>query len=190
QAHQANGVRDPRGLVLVDRIRSRRHHVAEAAAPGALRSQEQERGLAFLPALADVGAPRLLAPGGERVATHQLLELRVVGSAGETNLQPRRLACARGVHPRPVRHADDREGEAAAGGVVVAFAHLSRVYARPMASTARIAAFAAILAVAATSCRTSPSSQAASICSDLLNLRATVAFLQSPPATATVRAAR
>jgi hypothetical protein len=55
-----------------------------------------------------------------------------------------------------------------------------------MASTARIAAFAAILAVAATSCRTSPSSQAASICSDLLNLRATVAFLQSPPATATV----
>ena len=55
-----------------------------------------------------------------------------------------------------------------------------------MASTARIAAFAAILAVAATSCRTSPSDQAASICSDLVNLRATVAFLESPPATATV----
>jgi hypothetical protein len=55
-----------------------------------------------------------------------------------------------------------------------------------MASTARIAAFAAILAVGATSCRTSPSDRAASICSDLLNLRATVAFLESPPATATV----
>jgi hypothetical protein len=55
-----------------------------------------------------------------------------------------------------------------------------------MAATARIAAFAAILAVAATACRTSSSSQAASICSDLLNLRATVAFLESPPSTATV----
>ena len=54
-----------------------------------------------------------------------------------------------------------------------------------MASTARIAAFAAILAVA-TSCRTSPSNQTAWICSDLMNLRATVAFLESPPATATV----
>jgi hypothetical protein len=55
-----------------------------------------------------------------------------------------------------------------------------------MAATARIAAFAAILAVAATACRTSPSSQLASICSDLLNLRATAAFLESPPAAATV----
>jgi len=55
-----------------------------------------------------------------------------------------------------------------------------------MASTARIAAFAAILAVAATSCRTSASDRVASICSDLLNLRSTIAFLESPPATATV----
>lgn len=55
-----------------------------------------------------------------------------------------------------------------------------------MASTARIAAFAAVLAVTATSCRASPSDDAASICSDLLNLRATVAFLESPPATSTV----
>jgi hypothetical protein len=55
-----------------------------------------------------------------------------------------------------------------------------------MASTARIAACAAILAVAAAACRHASTSDASSICGDLLNLRATVAFLGSPSATATV----
>jgi hypothetical protein len=55
-----------------------------------------------------------------------------------------------------------------------------------MAATARIAAFAAILAVAAPACGTSSASEAASICSDLMNLRATVAVLESPPPNATV----
>jgi hypothetical protein len=55
-----------------------------------------------------------------------------------------------------------------------------------MASTARIAAFAAILAVASAGCQRSDAADATSICGDLLNLRATVAFLESPGATATV----
>jgi hypothetical protein len=55
-----------------------------------------------------------------------------------------------------------------------------------MAATARIAALAAILAVAASACQRSEASEAGSICGDLMNLRATVAILESPPATATV----
>ena len=55
-----------------------------------------------------------------------------------------------------------------------------------MASTARTAALAAVLAVVSTACRTSPASQTASICSDLMHLRATVSFLEAPPATASV----
>jgi hypothetical protein len=54
-----------------------------------------------------------------------------------------------------------------------------------MASTARIAAFAAILAVASAGCQRTDA-DATSICGDLVNLRATVAFLESPSATATV----
>jgi len=55
-----------------------------------------------------------------------------------------------------------------------------------MASTARIAALAAILAVAAAGCQRSGAADATSLCGDLANLRATVAALESPDATATV----
>jgi hypothetical protein len=55
-----------------------------------------------------------------------------------------------------------------------------------MASTARIAAFAAILAVVSAGCQRSDAADASSICGDLMNLRATVAFLESPSVTATV----
>jgi hypothetical protein len=54
-----------------------------------------------------------------------------------------------------------------------------------MASTARIAAFAAILAVASAGCQRTDA-DVTSICGDLVNLRATVAFLEFPSATATV----
>jgi hypothetical protein len=54
-----------------------------------------------------------------------------------------------------------------------------------MASTARIAAFAAILAVASAGCQRTDA-DATSICGDLVNLRATAAFLESPSAAATV----
>jgi len=54
-----------------------------------------------------------------------------------------------------------------------------------MGVTARIAALAAILAVAP-ACQRSEASEATSICSDLTNLRATVAHLEAPSAGATV----
>jgi hypothetical protein len=55
-----------------------------------------------------------------------------------------------------------------------------------MATTARIAALAVTVAVLASACQRSEAGQAASICSDLMNLRATVVFLEAPSATATV----
>jgi len=55
-----------------------------------------------------------------------------------------------------------------------------------MASTARIAALAAILALVATGCRRSEASETSSTCSDLMNLQATVAYLEAPPSTTTV----
>jgi hypothetical protein len=54
-----------------------------------------------------------------------------------------------------------------------------------MGATARIAALAAILAVAP-ACQRSEASEAASICGDLINLRATVGSLEAPTADATV----
>ena len=59
-----------------------------------------------------------------------------------------------------------------------------------MPSTARIAALAAILAVATSACQRSEASETASICGDLSNLRATVTFLESPDASATVGVVR
>jgi hypothetical protein len=55
-----------------------------------------------------------------------------------------------------------------------------------MASTARFAALAAIVAVVSAGCQRSDAADATSICGDLTNLRATVAFLESPSSTATV----
>jgi hypothetical protein len=54
-----------------------------------------------------------------------------------------------------------------------------------MGATARIAALVAILAVAP-ACQRSEASEAASICGDLVNLRATVVFLEAPSPDATV----
>jgi hypothetical protein len=55
-----------------------------------------------------------------------------------------------------------------------------------MASTARFAALAAIVAVVSAGCQRSDAADATSICADLTNLHATVAFLESPSAGATV----
>jgi hypothetical protein len=55
-----------------------------------------------------------------------------------------------------------------------------------MPSTARIAALTAILAVGASACQRPEASETASICGDLTNLRATLMFLESPDASATV----
>ena len=96
----ASPSRPPRRAILAGSSRSigiglGGHHVAEPAASGALRTQDQEGRLAFLPALRDVGAHRLFADRVEREAPHQALQLRVVRTAREPHLQPRRFARTR-----------------------------------------------------------------------------------------------
>ena len=137
QSHPRDRVGDPRGLAFVDRVGLGGHHVAEPAATRALHPEQQEGRLAFLPALTDVRAHRLLAHGVQLGAAHQLLELAVDRSAGELHLQPRRLADAglvdaRLVDPWAVRHADDGQMQASSRGVVCTFGHPHRVYARAM----------------------------------------------------------
>ena len=134
QAHGADRVGDALGLAFVDRVGLGGHHVAEAAASGALRAQDQERGLPVFPALVDVGAHRFFAHGVELAPAHDVSELPVVGPGLEPDLQPRRLPFTPGVHAGllgvdagAVRDADDRQMEPPAGGVVVALGHGPRV---------------------------------------------------------------
>ena len=134
QAHGTDRVGDALGLALVDRVGLGGHHVAEAAASGALRAQDQERGLPVFPALVDVGAHRFFAHGVELAPAHDVSELAVVGPGLEPDLQPRRLPLTPGVHADrlgvdagAVRDAHDRQMEPPAGGVVVALRHGPRV---------------------------------------------------------------
>ena len=55
-----------------------------------------------------------------------------------------------------------------------------------MASTARVVALAATLALVATGCQRSEARETTSICGDLTNLRATVTFLEAPTPGSTV----
>ncbi|MDP9301589.1 MAG: hypothetical protein M3P43_11970 [Actinomycetota bacterium] len=55
-----------------------------------------------------------------------------------------------------------------------------------MSPTLRVAALIVVLALTATGCNGSDQAQAASLCGDLRNLRATVSFLESPSAGARV----
>src|SRR5436853_3064732 len=67
-------------------------HVAEAAAPRAGVAEDHEGGRAALPALADVGARRLLANSVESLVLDQLVELAVTRAAGRRPLEPLGLA--------------------------------------------------------------------------------------------------
>ena len=58
------------------------------AIPGAHVAEDHERRCAVLPALADVGAMRLLADGMQVERPHQLLEAQIVGAAGCFHFQP------------------------------------------------------------------------------------------------------
>jgi hypothetical protein len=66
------------------------------------------------------------------------------------------------------------------------------VYARPVRKPGRVGALALVSALAfASGCHSStPNEQAASLCEDLVHLRATVALLARPPADATVGVVR
>src|SRR5207248_6923791 len=76
------------GLARVD--------LAEVAAAGAGVAADEERRLAVLPALEDVGAGRLLADGVQPLATNEVLEGGVVRPGAQPGLDPRRLLLDRG----------------------------------------------------------------------------------------------
>ena len=60
------------------------------------------------------------------------------------------------------------------------------MYARAVSPTLRAAALVAAVALTATGCNGSDQAQAASLCQDLRNLRATVSFLEAPSGDARV----
>ena len=95
QAHPGDRARDPRRLERVVPGRLAGLDVAEAAAAGAGVAEDHEGRRAALPALADVGARRLLADRVQVLAVDQLGQLAVARPAGRRHLEPGRLACAR-----------------------------------------------------------------------------------------------
>src|SRR4030067_856711 len=87
----------------------RGHHAAEAAPARAPVAEDQEGRLAFLPALADVRAHRLLAHGVETVLADEALHVPVVRAGRQPDLQSRRPAAVGG---GDAGGADDRRGGA------------------------------------------------------------------------------
>ena len=94
QAHARDRARHARRLERVVPGRLAGLDVAEAAAAGARVAEDHERRGAALPALADVGAGRLLADGVQVLLADQLGQLAVARAAGRGHLEPRRLALA------------------------------------------------------------------------------------------------
>src|SRR5690606_31662171 len=68
-----------------------RHRAVLAGAGADVAEDDEGRG-PRLPALADVGAVRLLADGVQPLLAHQLLQPQVVGAARRAHLEPFRLA--------------------------------------------------------------------------------------------------
>ena len=75
QPHRLHALGDPARLVAVELGGLTGVDLAEVAATGALLAADQERGLAVLPALVDVGAAGFLADGVQALAPDQRLEL-------------------------------------------------------------------------------------------------------------------
>src|SRR5690606_7180863 len=88
QAHRLDGLRDAARLVGVEVGRLARVDLAEVAPPRALVAADEERRLAVLPALEDVGTARLLADRVQTLALHESLELGVLRAHGRASLDP------------------------------------------------------------------------------------------------------
>ena len=82
-----------------ERARQSGLDVAEGAGARAHVAHDHEGGVALLPALADVGAARLLAHGMQAVLAHDPARLRVAGRARRLHPDPRRLAQYRRLRP-------------------------------------------------------------------------------------------
>ena len=90
---------DPLRLAFVQRIGQAGAHVAEGAGAGAGLAHDHESRVALRPALANIGAVRLLADGRELEAAHQRARFRVDRGAGRLDADPGRLAGDRLVRP-------------------------------------------------------------------------------------------
>src|SRR5690606_25142780 len=88
QAHAAHRLGDAPRLVGVVGGGLARVDLAEVAAPRALRAADEERRLAVLPALEDVGTARLLAHGVQLLALHEAVQLAILGALLDARLDP------------------------------------------------------------------------------------------------------
>src|SRR5262249_20261302 len=95
QAHPGHRLGDAPWLVGVERLGLAGGDLAEIAPAGALVAADQERGLAVLPALEDVGTAGLLADRVQALAPDQLLQLGVLRAHPQPGLDPGRLALDR-----------------------------------------------------------------------------------------------
>ena len=92
EAELGDGVGDARRLALIERVGQAGAHVAEGAGARAGVAHDHEGGVLLLPALADIGAARLLADGGELVIAHDPVGLREPFGARRLDPNPGRLA--------------------------------------------------------------------------------------------------
>src|SRR4028119_22746 len=92
QLHGAHALGDAARLVTVEVLGLAGVDLAEVAATGALVTADEERRLAVLPALEDVGAAGRLADRVQPLVLHQLLQGGVLGAGAQRRLDPRRLA--------------------------------------------------------------------------------------------------
>ena len=88
---------DAFGLVRIERLRQAGLHVAEGAGAGAGVAHDHEGGVLLLPALADIGAARLLADRHELVLAHDPVGLGPFGRAGRLDADPVGLALLNGL---------------------------------------------------------------------------------------------
>src|SRR5579884_1581607 len=101
ESHPGDRPGDPGRLERVVPGRLAGLDVAEAAASSADVAEDHERGGASLPALADVGACRLLADRVEVLLGDEPVELAVLRAAGRGDLEPGGLAAAVGLDLGP-----------------------------------------------------------------------------------------
>ncbi len=97
QPHRLHRLGDPSGLVTVEVSGFAGVDLAEVATPRALVAADEERRLAVLPALIDVGAPGGLADGVQTLLADELFHRGELGAHPGPRLDPGRLALDRGL---------------------------------------------------------------------------------------------
>src|SRR3954447_9521288 len=127
QAHRAHRLGDPAGLVAVEWLGLAGVDLAEVTSPRAGVAADEERRLAVLPALEDVGATRFFADGVQAFARDQALECGVLRPGAQPRLDPRRLLLdrRRGVTHLEAKHAAAARVDCGHAGTAVANTRVS-----------------------------------------------------------------